>query len=173
MIMLMNVTILSHEESISSIQSNDDVKADVIPEIYLSLPNSDSLSNFDDKLSHLPDSVKEEVTSSVHDNAYLCSDNSISSNLHDFIVGGAAPTIQNHVKKKHLWVEVSCMLQHSCIQYFLSEMCLLYDNIEPYDSEWFYQHQKNLPTVEKVKTVQMNFLVLIAPSPNSDKLLKH
>ena len=95
-----NVIIVSHEESISSIETNDDVKADVIPEIYLSLPNYDSLSNFDDKLSHLPVSEKEEVTSSVHDNAYLCSDNSISSNLveHDFIVGGAAPIVQNHVK---------------------------------------------------------------------------
>ena len=115
--------------SVTDIESDEVVKSHDVPEMCIKLQNSDVLSNLDDKLNHLSEQQRAQVTSLLHDYSHLFSDNPTKTTLiyHDVDVGNASPIKQNPyrmnpIKMKHLRDEIAYMLEH--------------DIIEPSDSEW-------------------------------------
>ncbi|KAJ8035316.1 hypothetical protein HOLleu_22499 [Holothuria leucospilota] len=109
--------------------SNDEIKANNVPDMCIKLQNSDVLKNLDQKLSHLDHKEKSEMKSLIYEYACLFSDDPTRTNLieHDVDVGDATPIKQhpyrvNPRKRQHLRDEVRYMLDH--------------DIIEPSNSEW-------------------------------------
>ncbi|KAJ8019449.1 hypothetical protein HOLleu_41054 [Holothuria leucospilota] len=109
--------------------SNDEIKANNVPDMCIKLQNSDVLKNLDQKLSHLDHKEKSEMKSLIYEYACLFSDDPTRTNLieHDVDVGDATPIKQhpyrvNPRKRQHLRDEVRYMLDH--------------DIIEPSYSEW-------------------------------------
>ncbi|KAJ8038322.1 hypothetical protein HOLleu_15710 [Holothuria leucospilota] len=109
--------------------SNDEIKANNVPDMCIKLQNSDVLKNLGQKLSHLDHKEKSEMKSLIYEYACLFSDDPTRTNLieHDVDVGDATPIKQhpyrvNPRKRQHLRDEVRYMLDH--------------DIIEPSNSEW-------------------------------------
>ncbi|KAJ8045955.1 hypothetical protein HOLleu_09080 [Holothuria leucospilota] len=109
--------------------SNDEIKANNVPDMCIKLQNSDVLKNLDQKLRHLDHKEKSEMKSLIYEYACLFSDDPTRTNLieHDVDVGDATPIKQhpyrvNPRKRQHLRDEVRYMLDH--------------DIIEPSNSEW-------------------------------------
>ncbi|KAJ8026574.1 hypothetical protein HOLleu_31450 [Holothuria leucospilota] len=109
--------------------SNDEIKANNVPDMCIKIQNSDMLKNLDQKLSHLDHKEKSEMKSLIYEYACLFSDDPTRTSLieHDVDVGDATPIKQhpyrvNPRKRQHLRDEVRYMLDH--------------DIIEPSNSEW-------------------------------------
>ncbi|KAJ8040186.1 hypothetical protein HOLleu_14412 [Holothuria leucospilota] len=109
--------------------SNDEIKANNVPDMCIKLQNSDVLKNLNQKLSHLDHKEKSEMKSLIYEYACLFSDDPTRTNLieHDVDVGDATPFKQhpyrvNPRKRQHLRDEARYMLDH--------------DIIEPSNSEW-------------------------------------
>ncbi|KAJ8036166.1 hypothetical protein HOLleu_20053 [Holothuria leucospilota] len=109
--------------------SNDEIKANNVPDMCIKLQNSDVLKNLDQKLSHLDHKEKSEMKSLIYEYVCLFSDDPTRTSLieHDVDVGDATPIKQhpyrvNPRKRQHLRDEVRYMLDH--------------DIIEPSNSEW-------------------------------------
>ncbi|KAJ8046946.1 hypothetical protein HOLleu_05792 [Holothuria leucospilota] len=73
--------------------SNDEIKANNVPDMCIKLQNSDVLKILDQKLSHLDHKEKSEMKSLIYEYACLFSDDPTRTNLieHDVDVGDAAP----------------------------------------------------------------------------------
>ncbi|KAJ8024257.1 hypothetical protein HOLleu_36940 [Holothuria leucospilota] len=93
--------------------SNDEIKANNVPDMCIKLQNSDVLKNLDQKLHHLDHKEKSEMKSLINEYACLFSDDPTRTNLieHDVDVGDATPIKQhpyrvNPRKRQHLRDEV-------------------------------------------------------------------
>ena len=89
----------------------------------IKLKNSEALSKLSDKLGHLPENQKSELSELIHEYKHLFPDVPGRTNvvMHDVDVGDSAPIKQhpyraNPVKMKHLRKEVEYMLENDIIE---------------------------------------------------------